>query len=719
MATPTCWLLGAAWDGIYYMPSPTISVQGHTAASGQSGVIAIGATAWTVYDHDGATVGSGTMLSTDTEIAVATTGTWAGGATVEPGFYTVVTNSGTNGVVSGSIAVCPANSNLYVPVAAGDSTWYLAAWMASANDRDNYQFPAQTTAQILNIRSGDPYFTGPQDSERPRQFWVSTSTQSSSPTWAPTTAEWQSFAQALVGGGYTGAVYECPSNEPEYGGWTVSATVAQFNTLYSTIKAVDSTAKVIGWCSYGLDPTSPTNWLTTFLADCTPDGFSIHFENSHQNASNIVLLRQYIGGIDKIMVAAGMPNLPLHLTETGINGGLYGVLQPRRDARQRTVLRLVMESYGHPKEQCYDFPVYDHLGSGLSTYLAEFTFDGSTGSLRAGIYAVHVMSEALFGMPCSRTNRPAALNFGGPGTLGDSLFMGLHYSGPSGDRVVLATNGIESATVTLSVSGYADGATVTCWDGWGRSSTVTVSAGEITVPVNDLLTYVFLAAGTTVGVVDSDQGVITKFNRAINQANVATTVTDEASANVAGVPNNGSFAENASGFTTAVAPYSDSTLPASLTIDFTGPTEISGFSLFTGQPAWQGAGCSIIEANLVATVGGAQQTLWSYTCASAVSEAIPSPDTANSADLCVRTTWWTGPFAFLESFTPVEATSVTLNITSVSWGGQPDSAASSATGGSTGPENDAQVFRCAEFQVYTPWATSILASSSAIEARRI
>ena len=66
MTTPTCWLLAEAWLGIYYMPNTTITLRGNNAALNQTGIIAIGATDWTVFDHDAAVVGIGTMAVTVT-----------------------------------------------------------------------------------------------------------------------------------------------------------------------------------------------------------------------------------------------------------------------------------------------------------------------------------------------------------------------------------------------------------------------------------------------------------------------------------------------------------------------------------------------------------------------------------------------------------------------------------------------------------------------------
>ncbi len=157
------------------------------------------------------------------------------------------------------------------------------------------------------------------------------------------------------------------------------------------------------------------------------------------------------------------PSFDLWLTETGINGGGYGVLQPRRDARQRTILRFVAEAYGWPKEHTYDFPVWDRIGSGLTTYLIDGVNGGANGNVRAGAYALHVMSEALYGTTCTAAKPPASLSFGATGSLGDSLLAGLHYSGTARDVVVLATNGIESGTVPLRCRRPVRSLTGTVW----------------------------------------------------------------------------------------------------------------------------------------------------------------------------------------------------------------------------------------------------------------
>src|SRR6185437_8669349 len=138
-----CTLCPTSWLGIYYMPSPTVTLNFINAALNQSAVtatIAGGATSYTVYDGAGTIVGAGTMSAADTAITPVSSGTFVGGAAVKPGFYTVATGSGTNLVVAGYFCICPSPTNLYVPVSAGQKPGYLAPWIGIGPDRDGYSY---------------------------------------------------------------------------------------------------------------------------------------------------------------------------------------------------------------------------------------------------------------------------------------------------------------------------------------------------------------------------------------------------------------------------------------------------------------------------------------------------------------------------------------------------------------------------------------------------
>jgi hypothetical protein len=157
---------------------------------------------------------------------------------------------------------------------------------------------------------------------------------------------------------------------------------------------------------------------------------------------------------------------------------------------------------------------------------------------------------------------------------------------------------------------------------------------------------------------------------------------------------NGSFAENAQyafGVPGATAPYTDASVPGTLSATTTKPA--AGFALMTSGPAWQQAGCSLVSFTV--TAGGA--TVYSYTCPSAVTASIPSASNGNSSDPCTLTTWWTSPFAWLVPHS-IPAGSVELLIHQTGYGGQADSL------GSTNPtngyaENDPQQIQLSEWQL--------------------
>ncbi|MEO7123897.1 MAG: hypothetical protein ABI400_12440, partial [Lacisediminihabitans sp.] len=456
-------LQATAFCGIYY-GHPTITLSGSSNAMNQFQLgLPIGATTWQALDARGRRVGQGTMTASDTAVTVCETGVWRGGVDAVPGHYTVLTDAGELGVVTGNIVICPP-TKLHVP----QEQPGLGAWLAVAPDRDLYSYVPGQIESLVAMIDTDPYFTGPQDAARPRSVWIAPSPQATSPTRSPTAKEWGELASAMKAAGHTGAYYECPTNEPENGGWAMRDLISYWKDCRGAVRAADPSAHVMGFDSGGIMDQTSLAAVDEFLASCHVDAMTDHMENSHQNLSNIVAFRQFFGAMKKRFEASGRASLDLWLTETGINGGGYGVLQPRRDARQRSVLRLVFESFGWPKEHSYDFRVFDAFGSGLTTFMVDRQNGDSTGNLRAGAYALHVMSEALYGTTCTPDNPPSTLRFGSSGGLGDSLFAGLHYRGKERDVVVLATNGMEQATVDLQVSAVGE---VEVWDGMGVRST--------------------------------------------------------------------------------------------------------------------------------------------------------------------------------------------------------------------------------------------------------
>jgi len=677
--------------GNHYAPNVSITMQSMNAGNNQTQTpVAIGATEWWVLDSKFDIVGTGTCAATAESIVVASNGTWVGGSAVLNGSYTVVTANGT-----GSVYVSPP-TRLPVPTGKAQGTSVLGGmpidfgvWFGSP-DRDFYsvQSPGLTPAQITANLAADPFFSGPQDPARPHHIWVAPDPQSSPSSESPTPANWGALASAMVAAGHAGASYELPTNEPENGGWSVTGNlITYWQACATAVLAADPTAKCMGFDSGGIYNNTEIPALATFLAAVKGQiaGFTNHMENSNQNASNLLALRQYFGGIKAEFVAAGLPELTYWNTETGIDGGLYGVLHPRRDMRQRTMIRFVAESFGWPHEQQYDFPHFDHHGSGLGTYMVDCDNGQQNGCIRAGAFAVHIMHEALYGTTCTPASPPAALSFGPAGSAGDSMFMGLHYSGTENDVVVLATNGMESGSVVLDVSATGS---VTCWDGEGRPSALTVTNGQIIVPVDDLLAYVFLPTGSTVSVAPAP----TNWWMGTTNVIAGHAFTDGAGASTS-LLTDGNFGKNNSGITGVVGPYKDTTVPDTLTDTVTTTEAAVGFALLALQ-AWQGSGCSPTSFDVL--VNG--EVAWSYRCASAVTQQIPSPSNGNSSDAAPYTTWWTAPFGFLVPLAIPAGSKVGLRVNATGYGGQPDLL------GSTSPlnsyhEGDSQEIQLAQLQL--------------------
>lgn len=318
------------------------------------------------------------------------------------------------------------------------------------------------------------------------------------------------------------------------------------------------------------------------------------------------------------------------------------------------MIRFVCESYGWSKERQYDFAYNDHIGSGLPLYITNMgpSYDPNNpgsgysdpsmlvaANMQMGGYAIHVMSEALYGTSCTTQNPPTKLNFGITGGVRDSLYMGLHYTGVNRDVVVIGTNGIEYGHVSLNVSATGS---VTCWDGMGRVYTLPVTAGQISVPVTDLLTYIFLPKNSTVSVAPAFWTTEGEKLGAWSNTNQEGDVPAH------------------------TAPIDISTVPYTFTLNISQPA--TGFALVTSGPAWQTVGCSFTDFDIL---DGSNNVLYHYECASAVTQPIRSGTTRHASDECTHTTFWTSPFGWLEQVN-IPVGTVKLRVNKTNYGGQAD-----------------------------------------------
>lgn len=524
----------------------------------------------------------------------------------------------------------------------------------------------------------------------------------------------------------TGAFWELPTNEPENGGWEQPADGDVPLALYwagcaSAILSVDSTATFGGWDSGGVPADWPYSNIAAFASqlsalDAAPWGaFTVHMENSHQSQPNVIALQQMYGGWVSEFVSAGLqasggPNFPVWLTETGVNSNSYNVLQPRRDAKWTVVHRLVAETFGWPKEHTYDYPGGP---GGTSTGLSFLIIDNNTsdyyGCVRARGTALHAISEALAGTYCTPSNCPTLTPVGVVDPNGYATLYYSHYKGGLyGDRVWIIPNGLQPGTLTFRAdaapsASYCPDGVSQCWDILGTPWPVTSNPdGSYTITYDDFPRCLFFPPNFgNFEVVDTDQYLVSRLARAKNLCSLdGVTIVNENGTSATGVLNSGEFTANGSGLSNAVAPYSDAGGgPYTLTVSDFGTQPVSGYLIMSQGPAWQSAGCGLTSITVEAEVDGSYIEVDSWTDETAVSYPIWSAAPPFDHDQCGRTTFWDGTWTVARSFPPVDATSVKFTI-GVSYGGQPDEAASTSDTGSGEPENGLQDLYLSQLMVF-------------------
>jgi len=562
--------------------------------------------------------------------------------------------------------VCPA-TNMFNPVdqSYGFGTakdYAMPAWIGVAQGR-YYYLDTVAAATIASTYAVDPCFNGSWlDTARPHIPWISSSTQGSIPNWSTTVSN-------MVAAGLSGWTYELPSNEPEFGGYNQAAIISTFTSARAAVLAADPTAKCLAYCSAGVPESSTYAEQAAVLAAVTYDAASRHSENSVTNLPDLYVMRQDMTQIAANIAASTNPTATLWDTETGMYGAYYGTYHPRRHASQVTKFLMARESFGWRKELCYTYDTF--LGSGGNPPSGYVEGGSGVGNVRMGAYAAHIMSEALYGTTCSPTAKPAQLSFGTAGSIGDVFFFGLHYNSSLGrDVIVLATNGIgytAGETVTLDISSRTG---MLVWDGEGHdiTSQCTISGTHVTVPVDDLLTYVFLPTGVTVSVVDTGSRVISALNSATNVITTAPSLVNESSTAISGLAwgNSPGAAYRLPG----AAPYKDTTIPAKATASgWPSASDVAGYAIKSVFPWNNGPTSSSTPTAFALKINGSAAA--SVTNSSAVSVAVVG---SPSADTIVRTTYWDHAFAWLGTFSSQSATTIELDITAASYGGETDAA---------------------------------------------
>jgi hypothetical protein len=329
---------------------------------------------------------------------------------------------------------------------------------------------ATANAAQIAINAGSTYI---------RVFPGGQTTAADRPATAVGSAKWNGVVQ-VVAQAYAAGVtrFEGPSNEPN-----MNAETAHCMKLFAAAVHVgNSNAKAIG--------PAPVNATTIepFLAAgggewC--DEISIHDYNCCVNG-DVGLARTYIESFFAALDRHGQTGKPVWQTEAG--GSLiccFGIYHPRR-ARGQVFHDLLWEQYGVPRERN---PAWYDTSHGFWSYPCWIS--NGYGSLNPQAPMYRVLALETFGRAYV-----GRLSFG---PIGDRMFLGNIYDGPSGRTVVvMACSHMDDATVTLNVPGLST--PVILVDAFGNQEIVTPVGGHLVVPATEVPQYVRLPAGQQVSV---------------------------------------------------------------------------------------------------------------------------------------------------------------------------------------------------------------------------
>lgn len=287
--------------------------------------------------------------------------------------------------------------------------------------------------------------------------------------------------------------FEGPSNEPQ---WQSAATVAaQIETFADAVHAGNASAKVLVPNPVDINGNS-TPWLDTILGLLGPtgrakvDGYSVHVYNSV--LADVGLGRRCLAGFEAVLTKYGEQGKPRWQTEQGGDFPVcWGVFQPRWGIQHTSILLLMLEQFGIPKEHNHFW--YDD-SHGFWDYPSFWSMNGY---ILPQATMHRTWSAELFGK-----THTARLDFGAEH---QEVFLGSSFTNATtGDKVLaIVTCGMPSASVTLAVTGASS---LTVADTWGNTSSAAVTGGRTSVAVGDSLAYVRVPSGVTATVVAPGYG---------------------------------------------------------------------------------------------------------------------------------------------------------------------------------------------------------------------
>ena len=312
-------------------------------------------------------------------------------------------------------------------------------------------------------------------------------------------------------------------NEPDQNSYSqynggLNINAIQYAQMRSALKAGNSNARLVGpdFSKNGPDNASgnvsqPNSWIIDWVravrgAGQDVDGISMHLYNGYNGQYKV--LEGILADLRTKLSTLASPSIqdiPFWCTEAGnirlsfIHGRF---IDPRRIINWLTTLYLAGERYGMPKENICVY--YDHEHG--DTYYSPFAQNNDLLPHHA-FYRTY--SDELFGKTWygSNVSGPApAISALSCGSVGNNIYRVDVFNGTNGTIAVITAQGIPNDTITLNVP---DTGSITYSDFQGNTNTVTVSGGQIVVPISDLPTYVRLAASSynSISVADIGSGV--------------------------------------------------------------------------------------------------------------------------------------------------------------------------------------------------------------------
>lgn len=459
--------------------------------------------------------------------------------------------------------------------------------------------------------------------------------------------------------------FEGPRNEPSL---PIAETVQEMKLFQAAVHAGNASAKAIGPSFVEIINESSTNQWASFIAAggaAYCDELATHMYNAIING-DINCGRNVVGSWVNLLNANGLGSVPRWQTEsTWVNQVANSVHHPRRGGRALS-MTLLLEEFGIPRERNAPWYDWSHGFWGVEAWI-----ENSDGSLEPSAALYRTLAEETWGMNYSkRLSLPNGA---------ERLMLAHLYTGTSGNCAIFQLGSyMPSATVTVATSASS----LTVVDGFGNTSSVSVSGGQATINVSDIPTYVRLPTGTTLNVVTfngwpTSEKTLLDSTHTVTISGTATTTPvnghwlyswDDWAATY---PNGGGMQAGTAG------------IPDSAVFKWATNQSIRRVLIFSG-PTWQRAGTLLTFTVDTSTDGGTtwttQKTIDVSGTTGLILAASDQWNTGTQYD-----TYWPEQYNWDIDFgANVTCNAVRINVSAATYGGEPTSTAYTVSGNGTG-----------------------------------